>query len=221
MNIKTDYDSDSEFDSPIFAAKALQMYNEEHNIIQDYNELVIVDVGAGQPFHYSNTHIFRKQGSTIIAIEPIKRFCEMFTEAGYEILNYAACEEDFGEILFQEYPDRHSGLSCSGIKSISSKEFGDVGAVNYMVPALTLNTILQKHYPEINQIDILDLDTEGSEMQVLKGLDMQKYKPKVIIMENIDRENKWIPPYGYHEFYEPLGYELKFRCAHNDILLRK
>ena len=222
MNIKPEFDSISEFDSSTFALDALKIYNQHHNIIQNFSDLIIVDVGAGQPVHYSNTLLFRNEGCKVIAIEPIKRFCEMFISEGFEVLNYAVSEEDVGEILFREYPDRHGGLSCSGIHSdVSTKEFGDVGYVDYMVPSLSLNTILQKHHPEVTRIDVLDIDTEGMEMKILKGLDMDKYQPKVIIMENIDPTDKWIPPYGYHEMYESIGYEVIFRCAHNDILIRK
>jgi len=43
------------------------------------------------------------------------------------------------------------------------------------VPAITLNTILNKH--KLIKVDLLSLDVEGYEVEVLKGIDFDKYKP--------------------------------------------
>lgn len=211
----------SEFASFEASIMALQIYNIKNNIKQPISDVVIVDVGAGQPVYYSNSHPFRELGAKVIAVEPIKRFCDMFVALGYEALNYAACEADLGEVLFRDfYAHPTNGLSGSGRHEVSQHR-NDSEYVDYMVPALTLNTILERHHPDITQIDVLDIDTEGTEMEVIKGLDMVKYRPKVIIMENIDHTGKYTGTYGYNKFYEPLGYEIMFKCAHNDILIRK
>ena len=54
------------------------------------------------------------------------------------------------------------------------------------VQALTLNTILNRHHPNLKYIDILLIDVEGWEIEVLKGFDLSSYKPKIVCLENIN-----------------------------------
>lgn len=49
------------------------------------------------------------------------------------------------------------------------------------VPAITLEKILD-NYPQ-NIIDFLSIDTEGYELNVLKGLNLNKYRPNYILIE--------------------------------------
>jgi len=50
------------------------------------------------------------------------------------------------------------------------------------VEAQTLDTLLEAS--SITQIDLLSLDVEGTEIDVLKGFDLQKYCPKLILLED-------------------------------------
>ena len=59
----------------------------------------------------------------------------------------------------------------------------------------TLENILDNY--SINKIDLLTIDVEGFELKVLKGLNFDKYKPCVIVVEFLDLEaNKWEIPYN-------------------------
>jgi len=53
------------------------------------------------------------------------------------------------------------------------------------VPQRTLNTILQTDLSGVKNIDILKIDIEGGELKCLKGIDFEKYKAKIICLENI------------------------------------
>ncbi|MEM8863600.1 MAG: FkbM family methyltransferase, partial [Chloroflexota bacterium] len=50
------------------------------------------------------------------------------------------------------------------------------------VPARTLESILDE-VPHLPKIDFLSLDVEGYELQVLKGLNLTKYRPIYILVE--------------------------------------
>ena len=57
----------------------------------------------------------------------------------------------------------------------------DVKSSLVNVTGTTLTKILEKHnYPEI---DLLSLDVEGYEIEVLKGLDLDKTTPNLILIE--------------------------------------
>jgi len=71
------------------------------------------------------------------------------------------------------------------------------------VVALTLNAILQKHYPNITNVDILIIDVEGWGMEVLEGFDISKYKPKLILVEVIGSPES---PDAYTDYMATKGY---------------
>lgn len=201
--------TNSEFDSAEIAFEILNLY------FLDYiknNQIIIVDVGAGQPEFYSNTNFFRSMNSKIISIDAMPKNVEMFKEKGYEILHYAVMEnDDLDRVMFKEFPYIY-GLSCSCVVS-SPDEPPSENATYYEVPAKSLNSILKEHYAELDHIDILDIDIEGNEIGVLKGSNLKYYNPKILIIENINNENE--------DFYNEIGYVKYARCAHNDILINK
>ncbi len=51
----------------------------------------------------------------------------------------------------------------------------------FEIAVRTLTDILDEHQPPT--IDFLKIDVEGAELQVLNGLDFNKYRPKVVLLE--------------------------------------
>jgi FkbM family methyltransferase len=56
---------------------------------------------------------------------------------------------------------------------------------NITVKSRTLNSILKEL--NIKDIDLFSLDVEGYELEVLKGFDINNYKPKYVIIEVCDK----------------------------------
>lgn len=211
----------SEFDAADLALKALLSYFNDTNQYKKEQDIVAVDVGAGQPVFYSNMTVFRNLGAKIICIEPQPRNIDLFKQEGFPVLQYAVTEDDSqSEVLFREFiKNGHQGLSMSTIASVSDlyqkKRPDEDHIIEYVVPAKSLNSILKLHHPEVNEIDVLDVDTEGNEIGILKGLDFNFYKPKVLIIENNSTEHE-----NYDIFYSSIGYTKYAKCAHNDVLIR-
>jgi Methyltransferase FkbM domain len=53
-----------------------------------------------------------------------------------------------------------------------------------------LDTLLREHYPAMTGIDILVIDVEGWEVNVLRGLDLSRYRPRLIILEDLFEEGE-------------------------------
>ena len=129
----------------------------------------VVDVGADQPIFGSNTYYFEKYlGWDSLCIDADERVINKLKTKRKQVI-YSAVSDHEGEITFNQHP-------LAGISAIS-------GDGNAIVPCSTLNSILEKN--NIDEITLLDIDVEGHELEVCNGLDWEKYKPKIIIIEFI------------------------------------
>ncbi|MBE6356336.1 MAG: FkbM family methyltransferase [Lentisphaerae bacterium] len=90
-------------------------------------------------------------------------------------------------------------------------EKGVSGEIEY-APARTLTSILEEVKP--SQIDFFSLDVEGNELSVLKGLDWEKYSPRLILVE----ANK---PDELEDFLCSRGYKTIRDFSPNDLLFIK
>ena len=165
----------------------------------------MLEVGAAHPEAISVSFPFRGFGWKIMSVEPIPEFCDEYRKRGFQILQYAACSEDKGVTTFKVSPNRVCSSSLEIKKEASDvhfKAFGwtDAHFQTIQVQALTLNTILKNHHPEVDHIDLLIVDTEGWEMEVMQGFNLPFYNPKVVCLENVfafPTYDKYMEGYGY------------------------
>ena len=73
-----------------------------------------------------------------------------------------------------------------------------------------MDTIL-KRYPAIDKIDFISVDVEGTEIDVIKGLDIKKWMPKLIVLENNYNDKK------YEDYMSSVGYKKELRNIVNDF----
>ena len=67
-------------------------------------------------------------------------------------------------------------------------------------------------FPELHALSI---DTEGTELDVLKGLDLAKWRPKAMVVECWDAVNPIV------DYLKAFGYERVQRRVVNDFYLRE
>lgn len=169
----------------------------------------LVEVGGGPPVYISISTHFRNLNWKIITIEPNPDFCQEYKRMNLDVLEYAVCESDKGETTFKISPSPE-GFSALEVRYVWTG-WADDKFRTINVQALTLNTILKKHHPEINEIDVLIVDTEGWELEVLQGFDLAKFNPAVICIENV-----FVLP-SYTLYLENKGYKLDCSYGHDQI----
>ena len=149
-----------------------------------------IDIGATNGIDINNTYLLEKKyGWNGICIEPQRSYwsdlnknrnCHTDNSLLYstkgKVLDFSEAEELGG--ITQHIDAHDQAKSANQIKLITD----------------TLNNILDK-YNAPKEIDYMSLDTEGSELEILKGLDMDKYKIKYINIE--------------HNYIEPRRSEIK------------
>ena len=175
------------------------------NYFPEYNyKGVFLDVGAFEPILISNSYHFEKNGWDVYCFEANTAKIPLLKLHRKNVFNYAIYDVDKEETTFNvvESNGWTAGFSAVELNEDISKIFvcNDKKITQIKVPQKTLNTILQTELNHIINIDILKIDIEGGELKCLQGLNLQKYSPKVILLENITNDisiQKYLKIFGY------------------------
>lgn len=178
-----------------------------------------IDIGAYDGIKFSNTYYFEKkyqwQG---VAVEPNKEvFYRLEQNRNCNLINGVISDID-GQVEYMRVEGE--GEMLSGIvnnfaeKHInridkSVENFGGNKVVE-TVDSYSIKTVIKKY--QIDHISILSIDTEGSELQILKTFPFDVIKPKVILVENNFRSKEFNDYLTFH------GYRFCFRLG-DDIYL--
>lgn len=136
-----------------------------------------IEVGANDGFFQSNTAFFEKEmGWTGILIEPSVKGYEKckINRPNSICLNYACVSSDYNEeYIMGDFQSNNPMASVDGLRS----------KIKDLIPvkAITLEKILDKFCNK--NIDFLSLDTEGYELNILKGINLEKYRPNYMLIE--------------------------------------
>lgn len=199
-------------------ATNIEMANILSGYFPENYQATLLEVGAAHPEMISISLPLRDLNWNIISIEPNPEFCEEFRKRNLPILEYAACAEDKGPTSFQISPNL---VSCSAleVKTLYREYDKAVGWTEndyktIEVQAFTLNTILQKHHPDLKNIDAIIIDTEGWELEVLNGFNIEKFNPKVICLENYNNLPEYI------SYMNSKGYRLDRKEVQDEFYIR-
>jgi FkbM family methyltransferase len=190
----------------------------------------LLEIGAAHPDWLSISASYRAAGWRIIAIEPNPEFCRLHRLRGYDILEYACGDHDEDDvaftvvdttgIIYDGAPITFESYSSLGMRGDYLRQFhrdaprGQYKMMPISVKLRRLDSILAAHAPDVTEIDIVSVDVEGWELEVMKGLDMSRFKPKVLIVENLFSSTE------YHEFFRARGYQLWNSLHPNDVYVR-
>jgi FkbM family methyltransferase len=165
---------------------------------------IYVDVGAFDPFEYSNTCKLHQQGWSGINIDLSEEKIHKFKKYRPKDINIVAAvgsQKKKMKCLKYEIPlmDRITALEDTDDLSIWGKD----PISSSIIETNTLNEILDKHYKEPPQIDFLNIDCEGNDFDVLQSINLKKYMPELIAVEttyescNRNMFNTYLEAQGY------------------------
>jgi len=168
---------------------------------------VMVEVGAATPHSISMSRHWRETGWRCICIDPNPRFAQEHRVLGHEIYE-VACSFDERESTFKIIGD---GLSFSALEvRYGGCELLPCQEIN--VKVRRLDSILEE--ANVEKVDLLSIDVEGWEVEVMRGFNVNKYQPSVILLENYAHDCK------YTEYMASVGYKLSHELYHNYIYTR-
>lgn len=150
-----------------------------------------VDVGAFDGVHLSNSYSFELQGWSGICVEAHPEYFSVLQKNRPRSHNiHAACIGDstLREVEFLSEPlGLLSGIEAHKTKNMErryeARGMRFPGWQKISVPAITLTEVLERAAAP-KEISFLSVDVEGTEYDVLKGLDFSRFTFRLIITES-------------------------------------
>lgn len=149
------------------------------------SNLKIIEAGAGDGIDDSPSYLLEKlfYADTLL-VEPIKSsFKECCKNRSGTVVNFAllGADDETPLKLFQEMTVR--SLSRVKNSSIDGLEKRRVVRKEYYVNGIDFNSLCFQKFPD-GKIDLLILDTEGTELEILRAINFKKIKIDVILVEH-------------------------------------
>jgi FkbM family methyltransferase len=146
-------------------------------------EGVCVEVGANDGRTGSASYLFEQRGWRCLLVEPIPSLVEEIRKhRACRVVNCAASSSE-GEAQFfvAENVEAVSSLDVSPERAEWIEKAG--GTVKEItVRTATLDSLLEE--AGFGRLDFVTIDVEGHELSVLEGFDLDRYRPRVVILED-------------------------------------
>lgn len=167
-----------------------------------------VDVGACDPLRDSVTKAFYDRGWRGVNIDPVSHwFNKLESERPDDINLQVIAWNKRDTVTFFEV--KESGLSTTDEQQAKLYEanFGEP-ITRSEKSALPLSEILDEH--NIKEAHFLKIDAEGSEFEVLSGIDFSKFKPWIIVIESLEPLSD-VPSWTkWHHILEEQAYTFRY-----------
>jgi FkbM family methyltransferase len=188
-------------------------------ILEKKKRGIYIDVGAFHPKLFSNTYLFYKRGWSGLCIEPRigaetdfakvrprDKFVGMGVGAKKDVLEYL----EFDDVAANTFSKSQANLY---VKKAGRKIIGKTNVV-----VMPLRDILASAEMEGKTIDILSVDVEGMDFAVLRSNDWEKWRPRIVIVEDLKFDLERPTSSGVVKYLRGLGYKLVAKTPYSLIL---
>ncbi len=168
-----------------------------------------VEVGAYHPKLFSNTYLFYKRGWNGVCIEPrpgAEREFEKIRPKDKFVSLGVGTKKDVLE--YYEFDDGAANTfsKIQAQKNVKKAKRKLKRKINIAV--MPLRDILASCEVKENEIDLLSVDVEGMDWEVLASNDWEKYRPRVIVCEDLEFDFRKIGSSKITKYLLDLGYLL-------------
>ncbi len=154
-----------------------------------------VDVGANDPFKNSQSWHLGERGWNGLLIEPMPDCVIALLKKRKAAVAAVACSSpaNHGKRLHLQLAGSHSTLEPRTIA------LGGAITNSVAVECRTLDSVLTE-YKTPKNFDFLSIDVEGHELELFKGFDINKWKPRLVILEDHvthHKKHRWMSENNY------------------------
>lgn len=180
-----------------------------------------LDIGAHDGMSFSNTYFFEKDlGWKGICFEPLPHLFKKLQECRNCICINACVSNQEGTVPFlhlDSCDEMLSGMCGTYDERQLQIVMNDIACLGgeckiLQLPSVNINKVLKDH--QVTHVDFLSLDTEGSELEILKSIDFSLVTIDVITVENNYNE------LHVKEFLEEHGFIFVTRLHVDDVYVR-
>ncbi|CAG2127498.1 FkbM family methyltransferase [Cupriavidus plantarum] len=145
-----------------------------------------LDIGAHHPTHLSNTQFFYATGSRGVNVEPDPDLFAAFPAQRPEDTNLNIGIGDGGgaSLPFHVMSTR----TLNTFSSEEAKRYAETGLHRIErvidVPVVNINDVIARHFGG-KAPDFLSVDVEGLDVEIVKSLDLSRYRPVVMCVETL------------------------------------
>lgn len=184
-----------------------------------------VEAGASHPFHQSQTWFFEQRGWRGILVEPLEWKSQRLRQERPRSQVFQAAlgaPEQRGKATFYvvDSDENLSGLTPHAERAVRPCE----------VEVRTLDDLLAEAGNP--KLDFVSLDVEGAELEVLRGFDLARHRPAVLLVEDhlqrlsvhrylVRQRYRLVKRTGCNNWYVPTGAEFRLTSPGERLRLRK
>jgi len=178
---------------------------------------ICVDVGAYDPMWLSNSWILEQAGWEVHCIEPNPKCIPQLKKLRKYVYECACGEHNEDNVeLFVYYNDTAGEAAGTGLIKHTDPYAEKIFSHTLTTNVRTLDWLMENEIKR-DHIDYLSIDVEHNEMAVLRGTDLGRWKPKVIVIESLSDSEKA----EQREWLKERMYRLVHRIVYNDIYIRE
>jgi FkbM family methyltransferase len=142
-----------------------------------------VDVGCNHPIRLSNTFLLYLNGWKGICIDANEKLCKKFRKIRpFDTVIHSAVSDVEEEVTFYVSDATPAVSTIDKEQLIEWKQYWDFNR-EVKMKTRRLEKILDQHLPAATSIDVLSIDVEGHDLNVLKSINLTKYRPRFIVIE--------------------------------------
>ena len=182
-----------------------------------------VDIGAFEPIRFSNTYLFYVKGWRGINVDSTPNSMDAFRRVRPEDSNIEAFVSDKrGPVEF--YMFKEGALNTSSKDIVRKHSLSEPKYKNDRIVTLVgrrLDDILDEYMPSNTEIDFLNVDVEGAELNVLKSNNWETYRPRVLLIEQLGTVAEKMQQYETTIFLDELNYRLLYKTYNTSFFIDK
>ncbi len=182
-----------------------------------------VDVGAFHPSRFSNTYCFYLRGWRGINIDATPGNMRAFNKLRSRDINLElAISNSSKKMTYYSFnePALNGFDKRLSLQRNKLKEYRIVS--KRKIKPVFLSDILDEYLPGGQEIDFMNIDAEGWDYKVLRSNNWTKYKPKVILIENLKCQSiDGIGKSGIASFLIKRGYEFRAKTMNTLFFMLK
>lgn len=148
---------------------------------------VYVDIGCFDPFLFSNTLLLHQHGWRGVNVDPNPECVRRFAAARPADRSVcAAVADEHRPMTYLEYPTGGTNRLVDPAETERTNVSGEAPTRVTPITTVTLTDLLAEHLGPGDGIDFLNVDCEGEDLAVFRGLDWGRWVPRVVAVEAYD-----------------------------------